>query len=232
MKDLIVITGSTLSPDDPRTGTLKLYLNQLEKAGIESYVKYLSKMPQAEGGAPGTLEYFIGAIRELCQQFANYERLVLTDGWDVVFFGRKEDVLRKIPIDRCLIGAAKECYPWGVAAREPTDKDTNRLYANGGLIAGSPTSLLSLADAMEQHPKYRARFENQGMMNVMLAEGTDAFHYDNHTELFFTLYDGYPELDFEHGVPVNKLCGTNPHFLHSNGHWQTEEMWEKYKRSL
>ena len=150
----------------------------------------------------------------------------------MTFYGSKEDVIRKIPTDRCLIGAAKECYPWGVAARERTSDDTIWMYANGGLIAGTPETFIKLADAMRNHPQYRARFENQGMMNVMLKEKSEAFHHDGHTELFYCLFDGYDELDFEKGLPVNTVCNTRPQFLHANGHWDTREMFARYERSL
>ncbi len=232
MNELIVITGSSLPPSDPRTGTLKLYLEQLSMAGIQTHLVSHTDVPKSEGGAPGTLEFFIKSIRQVAHQFSDYKRLVITDGWDVVFFGTKGDVIRKIPMDKCLIGAAKECYPWELAKRNKTSEDTDRMYANGGLLAGTPESILKLVDAMANHPKYRPRLENQGMMNIMLKEKADAFYCDHRTELFFTLYDGYPELEFENGIPINTMYGTRPQLLHANGHWQTDEMFDKYKRSL
>ena len=36
--DLIVVTGSTIPPEDPRSGTLSLYLSQLTAAGIETHL--------------------------------------------------------------------------------------------------------------------------------------------------------------------------------------------------
>jgi hypothetical protein len=234
MKDLIVFTGSSIPASDPASGTLSLYLDQLAKAGIESYVRTMNPadLDQCEGGAMGTLANFISIMRETAQTFSNYERIVATDAWDVLFFGSKEDVIRKIPMDKCLIGAAKECYPWGLAAREPTSEDTVWMYANGGLLAGTPENIRKLVDTMEAHPSYRPRLENQGMENIMLAEKSDAFYHDSRTDLFFCLFDGYPELDFERSLPVNTLCGTRPQFIHSNGHWPTDEMWAKYKASL
>ena len=232
MKDLLVVTGSSLPPSDPRTGMLSLYLIQLSKADIDTHLVTHTDVPTADGGAPGTLEFFIQSIRSVAHKFSEYERLIITDGWDVVFFGNKSDVIRNIPMDKCLIGAAKECYPWNLAVREPASGDTNRLYTNGGMLAGTPEHILRLADAMATHPRYRHKLENQGMMNIMLAENTELFYHDNKTELFFTLYDGYPELDFENGIPVNTLYGTHPAFLHANGHWDTTEMFEKWERSL
>ena len=232
MKDLIVVTASTIPASDPRSGTLALYLTQLDTAGIDSNVQSLPVMPMAEGGAPGTLELFISVLRDIASEFSDYERIVATDGWDVTFYGSKEDVIRKIPMDRPLIGAAKECYPWGVAEREPREGETPWRYANGGLIAGTPAGFIRMADGMAAHCRYRPRFENQGMLNVLLAEGSDLFYHDTNTKLFFCLFDGYPELDFENGLPVNMLCGTHPQWIHANGRWNTAEMKAKLEASL
>ena len=232
MKELIVITGSTLPPTDPGSGTLQVYLNQLGAAEIDTHVDFLREMPHADGGAPRTLALAIAMFRDHARRFSDYERLVLTDGWDVTFYGTKEDVIRKIPMDRCLIGAAKECYPWGQHLRERTADDTPWMYANGGLIAGTPENILKFADAMATHPMYKDRMENQGMENLMLKEKSEAFHLDNRTELFFVLFNGYDELDFERGLPVNTLCGTRPNFIHANGHWDTTLLHERRKASL
>ena len=80
MKDLIVVTASTIPASDPRSGTLALYLTQLDTAGIESNVQSLPVMPMAEGGAPGTLELFISVLRDIASEFSDYERIVATDG--------------------------------------------------------------------------------------------------------------------------------------------------------
>jgi hypothetical protein len=192
----------------------------------------LTELPYAEGGAPGTLASSIASLRDFARRFSDYERLVVTDGWDVMFYGTKEDVLRKIPTDRCLIGAAKEFYPWNQSIHGQITGDTPWRFANGGLVAGTPENICKFADAMAAHPLYRGQMENQGMQNIMLAEKSAALHLDNRTELFFCLFDGYDELNFERGLPVNTLCNTHPQFIHANGHWDTTLLHERRKASL
>src|SRR5208282_365369 len=98
--DLIVVTGSSIPSEDSRSGTLNLYLKQLTAAGIECFVRPFSPndLTMCEGGALGTLEEFIGLMRGIAEQFSNYQRIVATDAWDVLFFGTREDVIRKIPM--------------------------------------------------------------------------------------------------------------------------------------
>jgi hypothetical protein len=136
-------------------------------------------------------------------------------------------------MDRALIGAGRECWP-DCSLQEQIHGDTPWMFANGGLTAGTPESILRLADAMESHPRYESLklLCNQEMLNIMVAEQSDAFYLDSRTELFFCLFDGYPELNFKRGLPVNTRCGTRPQFIHANGKWDTRAMYARRKRSL
>src|SRR5208283_6164984 len=92
-------------------------------------------------------------------------------------------------------------------------------YANGGLVCGTPQSFIDWADKAEIHPAFNPAIFDQQFLNERLADGSDLCSIDHRTELFFCLYLGYPELDFEKGIPVNTLHGTHPNFLHRNGAW-------------
>jgi hypothetical protein len=209
-----------------------LYLDQLTTAGIETHVETLDHVPAADGGSPGNTAFSIRLHRKFCNQFAHYERLILSDAWDVTFYGSHEDVIRKIPMDHCLLGAAKEYYPEQGRRHLIVQGGTLWNHANGGLLSGTPENILKLADTMERHPLYSPTMANQGMHNILLEDEVYARDLDRTTTLFFCLFDGYPELDFENGLPVNTLCKTAPSFIHANGHWPTDEMYAKRERSL
>lgn len=231
MNELAVVMGSSVPPGPPSlTLTMQLYLDQLRAAGIESHIYTLRDIP-TEGGIPWPLWYYIKCYREIVNEFQRYERLIITNAWDVTFYGNREDVIRKIPMDLCLVGAGRESWP-DCSLRDRTPGDTPWKFSNGGLTAGTPENILKMVDALEKHPRYEPGMWDQGMLNIVLAYGPKLFHLDSRTELFFCLFDGYSELDFERGMPVNTLCGTRPCFIHANGRWDTTELYEKRERSL
>ena len=223
MNDLIVLTGASCVH-----GTMELYLRQLADAKIDVHVEDLSK---TDLGIGAHMDYKIRYIRDLVGRFQHYERIVMTDAFDVTFYGSREDVIRKIPTDHILWGAEKNCYPDpSIAVRIP-DRGPWR-FTNGGLVCGTPENFVKWCDAVESHPTLLSGYLDQQFMNILLSEESDLCHIDHRTELFFCLYCGYPELDFEKGLPVNTLYGTHPNWIHANGGSGTDGMWAAYNRSL
>lgn len=220
--DLLVVTAASCE-----AGTMPLYLSQLQKAGIEYQIESLAGIQQHELN----LGFKVRWLRMLSQKYSQYERLVCTDAFDVTFFGKKEDVLDKVPMSGVLWGAEKNCYP-NPAVADRIQKRTPWCFANGGVWAGTPKSFLEWADAVEQHPAYLPGYLDQEFYNERLADGSGLCVIDDQTNLFFCLYCGYPELDFENGLPVNRLLGTHPNWIHANGKSGTEGMWAAHERSL
>lgn len=223
MKDLLVIMGAS-SPQR----TFLLYLSQLEKAGIETHVEDCSDKPNINGG--GNLGYRVSKFRELAYRFSDYRFLVLSDAFDVTFYGTKEDVLAKIPTDRLIHAGEKNCYPPESCALPIPDRGPHR-YANGGLVAGTPENFIHWCTYTERHPLYDPNCLDQHFLNLQISEGVGCLP-DHRTELFFCMFGGYDELQFEHGVPVNTMYGTHPNWLHANGSCDPGEMFARYERSL
>jgi hypothetical protein len=219
--DLVVIMGA--SEDH---GTLSLYQRQLEMAGIDYIVIGTDDKPNINGG--GNLGYRVKKFRELAQCFAHYSRIVISDAFDVTFYGTKEDVIRKIPLDRLIHAAEKNCYPPESQSLVFPSLSPWR-YANGGLVAGSPAAFIDWCNLAEAHPLYSPHALDQHFLNIQTSEGMEI---DTRTELFYCLFGGYDELQFERGLPINTLCGTHPNFLHANGKWTADEMFDRYRRSL
>lgn len=221
---IIVITGAS----DLNHGTFPLYREQLSTAGIPLAVVDISDKPNLNGG--GNLGYRVKKFREIASSFSHYERLVITDAFDMTFYGTKEDVISKIPMDRLIHAGEKNCYPpeacsLPIPARGPWS------YANGGAVAGTPACFFDWCTYTERHPLYNPDCLDQYFLNLQISEGVGCLP-DHRTELFFCLYGGYNELNFEHEMPVNRFYGTQPNFIHANGKWDTTEMFEKYRRNL
>lgn len=226
--DLLVIMGATTEG-----GTMRKYIEQLTAAGIDHHVDWRDEYPNMNGG--GTLAYKMKTMREGATRFSHYKKLVFSCAFDVTFYGAKEDALRNIPNEGVLIAAEKNCYPDQSLASFITGETSSRYY-NGGLLAGTPASFLKWIDAVECHPMYASRSEglDQTFFNILLA--ADSNHplvkVDARGKLFFCLFGGYDELEFENGIPVNKITSEHPCFVHANGKWPSEEMFARYERSL
>lgn len=224
MNDLVVITGCT-SPQR----LLPAYIESVQRAGIDMHVE--SGLVIDNMGAGGAFGWGIEFHRRMVRQFSHYQKIVITDAFDVLFYGTKEDALRKIPDDYVLLAGEKNCYP-NPGLREGYPGSTPWRFVNGGMLAGSPQAILAWYDRIVALPEYRPTCLNQELYNNLVHAGADWFHIDERTELFFCLFGGYEELEFENGIPVNTLCGTKPNFIHLNGHWDGTEMFKKYERSL
>ena len=223
--DLLVVMGASCT-----AGSMPVYLKQLEDAKIDYYVKPLN--PSDVGGSGGDLAYKVRTIREFANQFNYYERIVMTDAFDVTLFCDDRDrLIQRIPTDHVLWAAEKNCYPDPSIADKIPDRGLHR-FANGGMLCGSPASLLDWCARAEVHPMYVCNGLDQYFYNLLLSANDPLMVIDHQTELFFCLFRGYPELEFEKGYPVNTTYGTRPSFIHANGHAGTEGMWESHKKSL
>jgi hypothetical protein len=219
MKDILVSTA--VSKVD---GMLTENLRRLSSEGITVNLESI-------GGQAFGIGFKINLIRRLAKQFSDYEFLILSDGWDVMFYGTKQELMERIPRDRVLWAAEKNCWPYAELEKVIPDRGPWR-FANGGLLAGTPQNFLSMCNLIEAHPRYDPQHIDQGFMDLLLAEGADFFAIDSMTHLFFCLFKGYDELQFHQGRPFNALHETWPLFIHANGHWPADEMFRKYEASL
>jgi hypothetical protein len=221
MKDLLVIMGAT-----SEQGTMGQYLGQLADAGIETHVETIADFHTAD-----MVGAYVEGLRRLADKFSDYGKIVLSDAFDVTFHGTKDEVLSKIPDQGVLLAAERNCYPdLTLAAHMPGD--TPWRFINGGLTAGTPKGFRDWADAIESSPDYHPKLCGQGLFNLLRYKGTLPAPIDERTELFYCLYLEQEELGFDHGLPVNTMYKTRPNFIHANGHWPTDAIWERRRISL
>lgn len=228
---LLVITPCTRTHD---AGTLDILRSQLAAAEIPHHIHIMPPNPPLGSGMATKISMYRG----WCEQFGSrYDNFVISDAFDVCFFGHSEDeVVARIPTDYVLCAAEKNCYPDPSLAPKITELYPERgpaRYFNGGLTAGTPSNIMRWLDAMENHQKYLPHALDQWHGNEWLAEGgSPLFDIDWQSKLFFCLFGGYSELKFGNGEPVNMDYDTRPNFVHSNGGWNNDEMWRKYEESL
>lgn len=223
--ELCVLTASTVGPDHPESGTLALYLSQLDAAGIDNYCEPMTDFP-SNGGS---LQYKISGLRRRVIENLHYQKLVFTDGHDMQYFGRKEELISKIPDAGVILGAERNCYPEAhIAHTIWTPRPF--AFANGGWLAGTPESFIAWFDAIERHSQYEGTMLDQAFFNRLLAANDPLIMIDDHTDLVYCTYGEEGEiadLQWENGLPVNTLYGTHPNFVHCNGHWPSEHIYAR-----
>lgn len=208
MNDLIVVAGCT-----HREGFVNEYEQQLKLAGIELYLAPLQNLPA--GANSITMERRIEYIRSMATRFRDYAKIIMTDAWDVLFYGDKEEVIAKIP-DTLIVSAERNCYP------EPHlvprfESASPWKYANNGMLAGSPEYILNWLGWAEQMPDLGIL--DQAWFNRRIAEDSACVVLDEKTDLFYvvssTQEDG--SLQMRHGIPYNSRFNTYPNFFHFSG---------------
>jgi len=208
MNDLIVVAGAT-----HREGFIDEYEQQLKAAGIEFHLEPLHNLPA--GANSITMRRRIEYIRSIATRFKDYKNLVMTDAWDVLFYGDRDAAMAKIP-DTMLVSAERNCYPEPNLMPRFMSTSPWR-FANNGMIAGYPEYILHWLEWAEQMPDLEIL--DQAWFNRRAAENSDCVAFDEVTNLFYvvsaTQEDG--ALQFKNGLPWNSRYDTYPNFLHFSG---------------
>jgi hypothetical protein len=209
--ELIVI-----SPITRRQGFIDEYEDQLAAAEIEFYP---CPIMLDDGIASITARWKINFIRSMCQRFQKYSRLVFTDGWDVLFYGSKQDLVDKLP-SGVLVSAERNCWP----ERDLTEslKTTSRWsYCNPGMLSGSPERLMAWTTQALRMPDLDIM--EQAWFNRRADKGDIEIIRDLTTAIFYTVSRDLEDGSLEHncGLPWGSVCnakyGTYPHFFHFSG---------------
>lgn len=227
MKDVIV----TMAVSSIR-GMLTEYILRLSSAGITVNVDNIEEVRQFLGREHQfSISVKLATLRFIAKRFSGYEFIVTSDGWDVNFYGNREELISRIPREGVLWAAEKNCWPNADLAEMVPDNGPWK-YVNGGLLAGTPKSIMEMCDRIEAHPLYDPNMIDQEFMNLLLSGGSEDFTLDWKTNLFFCLHGGHDELEFRWGMPYNKVHKTWPLFVHANGNWPVGELVRKHDESL
>ena len=221
---LRVVTACT-----QRAGLLNIYEKQLKNAGIPLTVIPLDGIPHNVGN----LGWKIDLFRRICDMFPRTERLVISDAWDVLFYGSSSDVISKIDKHGLLLAAERNCWPDAYLA-EYFPGTTPWRFFNGGLTAGTREEILMWMDAIEKHASYEPRMIDQQWLNLLrikrlpnISTSSERPNYPNYsilvpldtrTELIYCMVQEKGELALDSNcMPINTLTGTHPNFIHFNG---------------
>lgn len=178
-------------------------------------------------------------LQEILDKIGHYKKIVMTDGWDVLFYGTKEETLRNIPDDYVLQAAESPYWPHDDGGWAGT---TPWRSINGGMLAGTPDSIYEWMRRIQTHCHYDPRAVNQFWFNKRLKERADFIHLDDRTNLFYCMhkdggqhttpngtpwenaYPPYPALTFRNRKPFNELCNSFPQFIHFQARCHTDPL--------
>lgn len=207
-KSIIVVAYAT-----HRAGMLDEYEAQLAAADIPFHLEQASPMPQ--GANSITMRRRIDYMRAMCEKFIDYERIVMTDAFDVLFFGTKQELIDKFP-KTFICSAERNCYP------EPhlagiIEGSTAWRYANNGMIAATPTFLYGWCDAAEKIGDLDIL--DQAWFNRRRAYRDGIYALDVTTELFYVVSSTQEDgaLQMRDGRPWNSKTGAFPAWFHFSG---------------
>lgn len=217
MNDVIVVTGAT-----HRDGMLDEYEQQLANAGIDFHIEPFGPLPN--GANSVTIRARVNLLREAAQRFHDYSRMVVTDAWDVLFYGTKDALLARIP-DTLVISAERNCYPEPHLAPLFTSTSPWR-FVNAGLYAGTPQYIFDWCQRVEEKGEHTIL--DQAWLNRRKSEGSDLVPLDENTDLFYTVSSTQEDgsLMMHDGRPWNAHTGSHPLFFHFSGKCPTESFRE------
>ena len=208
--DVIVVAGAT-----HRDGFLDEYEAQLAKADIPFHLEKLDPLPY--GANSITMRRRIDYMRTVAGKFSDYHRIVMTDAWDVLFYGTKEEILEKVPKKGILVSTERNCYPEPDLAPRFHSASPWR-FINNGMLCGAPNEILQWCDEAEREGDLAIL--DQAWFNRARANNLPWFGADEYTMLFYvvseTLEDG--ALQAYRGRLWNTRYNTAPNFIHFSGH--------------
>lgn len=217
MKDVIVVSYAT-----HRAGLLDEYEAQLAVAGIDFH---LEPVELQAGINSVTARWKFEFMRRMCERFKEYDRIVFTDAWDVLFFGTKDELIWKMDtLWTVVISAERNCWP------EPEPwQSANWCYSpwrfmNAGSWAGKTHHFASVLD--ELLALHSIDIGEQALLNQLLCQmgNPGPARPDRETFLFYTVSSDKEDrsLRMERGRPYNGYHDVFPQFFHFSGKCPTE----------
>lgn len=197
-----------------RAGLVALYERQLGAAGIPYHLEIRQDAVYPQGLR--MLGHHIELLKKWLDKYGDSENLVITDAWDVLFYGTAEDVARKVPREGVLFCAERNCFP---------DKhlegyfggDTPWKYCNSGVMACKPKELEKWIASIEADPSALPGFMDQQFYNHRVLRNDPLTKIDNRTNLIYSMYLESGEMQFADGKPFNTVTKNYPNFIHFNG---------------
>jgi len=208
--DVIVVAGAT-----HRDGFLDEYEAQLAKADIPFHLEKLDPLPY--GANSITMRRRIAYMRSMCEKFIDYERIAMTDAYDVLLAPNVTvgELMDKIPEDM-VVSAERNLYPEPHLYPQFTSP-SNWRFVNNGMLSGSPRKIIEWLKEAENTQDLDIL--DQAWFNRRRVDKTVNLWIDETTELFYVVSSTQEDgaLKMKDGRLWNSVCNTHPCFIHFSG---------------
>lgn len=221
VKDVIVVAHCT-----GKLGLVDVYEHQLKAAGIDTCFE----IRQGKATPSWNMRERLADWRATAERFKDYQMIIVTDAWDVMFFGTKDELMSKLA--RFVISSERNCAPEDhYAGQIVSDKPCK--FANCGMMAGSPAEILVWIEKAEKLGDLDFLLStpgaDQAWFNRRLIDHPEVVILDDTTNLFYVVSwaDGHLEdssLKLKDGRLWNSTFDTYPNFFHFAGHGPNEPL--------
>jgi hypothetical protein len=203
MKEVIVVVHAT-----ERKFLMDEYQSQVIDAGIDFHVEPVD-LPR--GIATMTMRWRLDYWTRMCRKFDDYQRIVFTDAWDVLFYHDPTvNMADKIP--NMMMSAERNCWP-DDSLSDLSPFSSPWRYPNPGMMAGRPEFIVYFCEHL-----YTMEGLDE-MDQLWCNRHPDILPLDFLTKLFYVASadkeDG--SLTEIHGHPFNLHFQTYPSFIHFAG---------------
>ena len=223
-EEIVVVLGMSRP-----AGLFDHYLGQLLAAGIPVHIEPLNG--ELANGNLGDLNLRIEFMWRILAAVRHYRKLVLTDAWDMLFYGTRKELVAKVPDHGMVLCAERVCWPEPDLAASFPDTGTPWRYVNGGAIAGDFDSLIEWTTWLDQYKEEYGTFVDQRLFNRRRAAGDSMTPIDSKTELFYTMTQENGELVKRDGRPYNLVTGEAPAFIHFCAKTSPDPFFEMMERA-
>ena len=161
-------------------------------------------------------------IKDYLKKLNDNDLLLLSDAWDVLVIGTKEQVLEKykkfnMPI---VVSAEKMCWPDKDRASQYNTLQEAFPYLNSGGYIGTVKALKTVFENYNNEKIV----DDQRFWTDMYFKYKDLIVLDTKAEIFISLMKtDVNNYKFENSVFTYKETGTNPLIIHGNG-WQKDKL--------
>lgn len=204
MRDLIVVAHAT-----ERKYLLDEYEGQLREAQIDFHLEDVSPLPDGIGSM--TMRWRLNYWKRMCKKFADYDRIVFSDAWDVLFYGNKWVTWRIPPF---LMSAERNCWPDESLSVHYKFRSPWR-FPNPGMMAGYPEYISAWIDILRAGLKANMDVMDQLAFCQLAANHPELVPLDVYTSLFYVVSADKEDGSLRH--LSNTRYGTRPYFFHFAG---------------
>lgn len=175
---------------------------------------------------------FLGKIHETykyLKALEGYTHFLYTDAWDTFAMAGPEELAGNMP-DGLLISAERACYPHPELASKYPDHASPWHFVNGGGWCGEIDAFLRLYEDCPPTTELNDQVWLTKQFLKLHTEGWISLDYE--CRIFQTL--GFcPESDFSLGSNfINTITGSQPIFIHGNGHTPMDKIYNLLPISL